>query len=183
MAKQPQKKRITRRKGTEKFGRRRLEVRNAMIKDIRGIADLVRRVYEDMPAYTHGEIRGQINNFREGCFVALLDDEVVGYCATMQLAEAIAFQPHDWDEITGNGGDDLFVFTNGTGDDVITDFAAGAGSDDVIDVTDFGFTDLADLLAATNDSGADTVITLDGDDSLTLIGVQEANLHEDDSLI
>ena len=103
MARPPQKKRISRRKGTEKFGQRRLEVRNAMIKDIPGIAHLVRRVYEDMPAYTHGEIRGQINNFREGCFVALLDDEIVGYCATMQLAEALAFQPHDWDEITGNG--------------------------------------------------------------------------------
>ncbi|HBR82718.1 MAG TPA: carbon-nitrogen hydrolase, partial [Erythrobacter sp.] len=81
MARPPQKKRISRRKGTEKFGQRRLEVRNAMIKDIPGIAHLVRRVYEDMPAYTHGEIRGQINNFREGCFVALLDDEIVGYCA------------------------------------------------------------------------------------------------------
>ncbi|PZT90325.1 MAG: carbon-nitrogen hydrolase [Citromicrobium sp.] len=92
-----------RRKGTEKFGQKRLEIRNAKIKDIRGIADLVRRVYNDMPAYTHGEIRGQLNNFREGCFVALLDDEVVGYCATMQLAEALAFQDHDWDEITGNG--------------------------------------------------------------------------------
>ena len=103
MARPPQKKRVTKRKGTEKFGQRRLEVRNAMIKDIPGIAHLVRRVYEDMPAYTHGEIRGQINNFKEGCFVALLDDEVVGYCATMQLAEALAFAPHDWDEITGNG--------------------------------------------------------------------------------
>jgi len=87
------------------------------------------------------------------------------------------------DTLTGGGGDDLFIFENGTGDDVITDFTAGAGSDDVIDVSDFGFTDLADLLAATNDSGADTVITLDGDDSLTLIGVQEADLHEDDFLL
>ncbi len=103
MAAPANKKRTVKRKGPEKFGQRRLEVRNAMIKDIPGIAHLVRRVYEDMPAYTHGEIRGQINNFREGCFVALLDDEVVGYCATMQLAEALAFQPHDWDEITGNG--------------------------------------------------------------------------------
>ena len=93
----------TRRKAAEKLGRRRLEVRNARARDIPGIAALVRRVYDDMPAYTHGEIRGQINNFREGCFVALLDEEVVGYCATMQVAESLAFQDHDWDEITGNG--------------------------------------------------------------------------------
>ena len=73
----------------------RLEIRQAKAKDVRAIADLVRRAYDDLPAYTQGEIRGQINNFREGCFVALLDDEVVGYCATMQLAEALAFQDHD----------------------------------------------------------------------------------------
>ena len=103
MAKTPSKKQPARRKAAEKFGKRRLEIRNARAKDIRGIAGLVRRVYDDMPAYTHGEIRGQINNFPEGCFVALLDDEVVGYCATMQIAETLAFQDHDWDEITGNG--------------------------------------------------------------------------------
>jgi predicted amidohydrolase/GNAT superfamily N-acetyltransferase len=96
-------KRPASRQKSEKFGRRRLEVRNARVKDIPGIAGLVRRVYDDMPAYTHGEIRGQINNFREGCFVALLDEQVIGYCATMQVAEALAFQDHDWDEITGNG--------------------------------------------------------------------------------
>ena len=84
------------------------------------------------------------------------------------------------DFLTGGDGDDLFMFENGSDDDTITDFQEGAGSDDVIDVSDFGFIDLSDLLAATNDSGSDTVITLDGDDSLTLIGVQEANLHEDD---
>jgi len=103
VANAPKTRKTTRRKASEKFGKRRLEVRNARAKDVRGIAALVRRVYDDMPAYTHGEIRGQINNFPEGCFVALLDDEVVGYCATMQVAETLAFQDHDWDEITGNG--------------------------------------------------------------------------------
>ena len=103
MAKPANKPRKTRRKSDEKFGKRRLEVRTARPKDVRGIADLVRRVYDDMPAYTHGEIRGQINNFPEGCFVALLDEEVVGYCATMQLPEAVALGEHDWGEVTGNG--------------------------------------------------------------------------------
>ncbi len=102
MAKQTSK-RPAQRKPPERFGKRRLEIRNARPKDVRGIATLVRRVYEDMPAYTHGEIRGQLNNFPEGCFVALLDEQVVGYCATMQIAETLAFQDHDWDEITGNG--------------------------------------------------------------------------------
>ncbi|MXO85537.1 GNAT family N-acetyltransferase [Altererythrobacter aurantiacus] len=85
------------------MGERRLEIRQARTRDVRGISALVARAYDDLPAYTQGEIRGQINNFPEGCFVALLDDTIVGYCATMQLAEAVAFAPHDWDEITGNG--------------------------------------------------------------------------------
>ena len=43
--------------------------------------------------------------------------------------------------------------------------------------------DFAALLDATNDSGADTVIALDGNDNLTLIGILEAGLHEDDFLL
>ncbi|MEP4887353.1 MAG: Ig-like domain-containing protein, partial [Alphaproteobacteria bacterium] len=86
------------------------------------------------------------------------------------------------DTISGGGGDDLFQFDNGDGDDTVTDFTAGAGSDDRLDVSEFGFTDLADLLASTNDSGVDTVIDLDTDDSVTLIGVQKADLHDDDFL-
>ena len=82
----------------------------------------------------------------------------------------------------GGDGDDLFIFTNGGGDDTVTDFTAGVGSDDVLNIADFGFADLAALLAATNDAGANTVITLDGDDRITLIGVQEVQLHADDFL-
>ena len=81
----------------------RLEVRQAKISDIPSIAHLIRRVYKDMPPYTHGELRGQINNFREGNFVAILDDETVGYCASSRISGAIALQPHDWEEISGNG--------------------------------------------------------------------------------
>ena len=81
----------------------RLEVRQAELGDVRAIADLVRRVYEDMPAYTHGEIRGQLNNYPEGCFVAKLDGKLVGYCATMRLSKRIALSNHSWDEVTGNG--------------------------------------------------------------------------------
>jgi predicted amidohydrolase/ribosomal protein S18 acetylase RimI-like enzyme len=84
-------------------GKARLEVRQARIADVRGIAALVRRAYDDLPAYTGGEIRGQINNFPDGCFVAVLDGKIVGYCASLQIAGEIALAPHDWDEITGNG--------------------------------------------------------------------------------
>ncbi|NCP18806.1 MAG: GNAT family N-acetyltransferase [Erythrobacter sp.] len=81
----------------------RLEVRQAKLKDVPAIAELVRRAYVDLPPYTLGEIRGQLNNYREGCFVAKLDGVIVGYCASMRLNARVALSDHTWDEITGNG--------------------------------------------------------------------------------
>ena len=88
---------------TDTRSKARLEVRQAELGDVRAIADLIRRVYDDMPAYTHGEIRGQLNNYADGCFVAKLDGKLVGYCATMRLSERVALSDHSWDEVTGNG--------------------------------------------------------------------------------
>jgi len=81
----------------------RLEVRQATLGDVSAIGDLVRRAYDDLPAYTQGEIRGQINNYPDGCFVAKLDGKIVGYCASMRLDERVALSDHTWDEVTGNG--------------------------------------------------------------------------------
>lgn len=81
----------------------RLVIRQAQTGDVAAIAALARRVYQDFVPYTRGEIRGQINNFPDGCFVAVLDDKVVGYCASMRIAGNKALAPHSWDEITGNG--------------------------------------------------------------------------------
>ena len=81
----------------------RLEVRQAKLKDVPEIAELVRRAYADLPPYTLGEIRGQLNNYREGCFVAKLDGVIVGYCASMRLKANVAMSDHSWDEVTGNG--------------------------------------------------------------------------------
>lgn len=81
----------------------RLEIRNARSGDVRGIAALVKRAYGDDQHYTQGQISGQINNFPEGCFVAVLDGTIVGYCASMQVPGDLALKPHDWEEITGNG--------------------------------------------------------------------------------
>ena len=81
----------------------RLELRQAQPGDASRIAALVRRAYDDLPAYSLGEIRGQLNNFPEGCFVAILDGTLVGYCASMRIGGDKALKPHSWDEITGNG--------------------------------------------------------------------------------
>ena len=59
----------------------RLEVRQAKPGDARAIASLAKRVYGDFEPYTLSEIRGQLNNYPEGCFVAVLDDKLVVYCA------------------------------------------------------------------------------------------------------
>jgi predicted amidohydrolase/GNAT superfamily N-acetyltransferase len=56
-----------------------------------------------MPGYSRGMIRGQINNYPEGQFVALYEGEIAGYCATMRLDERIALCPHTWEQITGDG--------------------------------------------------------------------------------
>jgi predicted amidohydrolase/GNAT superfamily N-acetyltransferase len=81
----------------------RLEVRPARPADVARISALVKRVYEDLAPYTASQIRGQINNFPGGCFVAIMDGTLVAYCASMRIAGDKALAPHTWDEITGNG--------------------------------------------------------------------------------
>lgn len=82
---------------------KRLEVRPARPADIPGILALVARVYPEMGTYSAGVVRGQINNFPEGQFVAVFEGDVVGYCASMRLDEDMALTAHDWTTITGNG--------------------------------------------------------------------------------
>ncbi|MEZ5892052.1 MAG: M10 family metallopeptidase C-terminal domain-containing protein [Parvularculaceae bacterium] len=88
------------------------------------------------------------------------------------------------DTLTGGAGHDLFVIGIGDGADMINGFAAGAGSEDVIDLTVFDglFDDFADVLAGASDNGTDTVIDLGAGQSLTLVGVLVADLHQEDFL-
>ncbi len=81
----------------------RLTIRNARVADIEGIRDLMKRVYPEMPSYTADMLRGQIANFTEGQFVALYDDDIIGYCATFRIEDGIALAPHTWVEVTGGG--------------------------------------------------------------------------------
>ena len=89
----------------------------------------------------------------------------------------------DNDMLTGGAGNDLFVLADGYGGDTITDFQAGPGAGDVLDITGFGFQDFNDVMASTFQNGADTVIQLDADDSVTLRGVNMNDLVQDDILI
>lgn len=83
----------------------RVAVRNARVRDIPAIRALVSTVYGplDMSGYTSAMLRGQINGFPEGQFVAEYEGAIVGYCATFLIGPEVALEPHTWDEITGGG--------------------------------------------------------------------------------
>jgi len=76
------------------------------------------------------------------------------------------------DTLTGGAGDDVYFYTYGYGQDTITDFQAGTGSDDWIYV-EFGqaFDTFEEVMGAAVQVGDDVVITFDADTSLTLLGV------------
>lgn len=93
------------------------------------------------------------------------------------------------DTLTGGQGDDLFfyhgVFYNGgDGADTITDFVAGAGSDDRIFLAGVsGVNSFADVLAVASQQGAHTVLDFGGGNTITLENVSVASLHQDDVVI
>ena len=85
------------------------------------------------------------------------------------------------DILTGGGGTDQFVFapSSTTVQHTITDFVAGQ---DKIDVRQFGnIGSFADVTEA--QQGNDTLITLDGSDTLLLKNVVATNLHASDFII
>ncbi|VAV97404.1 Alkaline phosphatase, partial [hydrothermal vent metagenome] len=85
------------------------------------------------------------------------------------------------DRLYGEAGSDTFVFDGAFGDDIISGFAAGAGSDDVIDLTGVSsLNSFADVLAAAYQSGWNTVVNLEEDGSIALTNVRLNQLHEDD---
>ncbi len=81
----------------------KLEVRVADRQDVPGILALISRTYPGAENYSAGQILGQINNFPEGQFVAVLEGEIVGYCASSRIDEDVALASHDWGTISGNG--------------------------------------------------------------------------------
>ncbi|SER92932.1 hypothetical protein SAMN05421798_1662, partial [Pseudovibrio axinellae] len=83
--------------------------------------------------------------------------------------------------LTGSTGSDTFVFTSTqVGTDIITDFEAGARSDDIIFFDKDVFVDFDAVLAATSDDENSTVIKLGDENSITLNSVLKADLHADD---
>ena len=85
------------------------------------------------------------------------------------------------DTLTGNSGNDSFIFAADFGKDIITDFTAGAASDDVIEFRGIaGLASYANVLANAADDGTDTTITLDAENTVVLQNVLVSELHSDD---
>jgi serralysin len=88
------------------------------------------------------------------------------------------------DTLTGGYGNDTFVFTrtNGVvdfGNDTVSDFAAGT---DHLQIDHAVFGNFGDVQQHMQQVGGDVVITYDANNSITLHGVQMANLHANDFL-
>ncbi len=82
----------------------KLVVRPARIADMRAIQELCRQTYpEESQPYTQAQLRGHLQNFPAGQFVAVLNEDVVGYAATFVIDGTTALKPHTWSTITGNG--------------------------------------------------------------------------------
>lgn len=84
------------------------------------------------------------------------------------------------DKLTGGTQSDTFSIAGNFGHDTITDFVAGPASADVIEFGSSLFADFAAVLAATSQIGANTVITFDASNTVTLQNVTLTNLHQDD---
>ncbi|MCR9134388.1 MAG: hypothetical protein NXI27_00210 [Alphaproteobacteria bacterium] len=104
------------------------------------------------------------------------NDTLVGGAGNDQLEGG-----SDDDHLTGGTGDDTFAYAADFGNDIITDFTAGAASEDVIEFNAVGgLASYADVLSKVADDGTDTTLTLDIDNSIVLKNVLVSELSTDD---
>ena len=91
------------------------------------------------------------------------------------------------DLLGGGSGSDRFVFDTGFGNDTISDFAAGSTRSDIIDFQASVFANFAAVQAAMSQFDADadgvaddTLITVNGSNTVTLLNVANALLVAND---
>ncbi len=80
-----------------------LVIRLASKEDAPAIRKLCALSYPEMQPYSEDILRAQVHNFPDGQFVAVYQEEVVGYCATIRVSEENAFASLSWSEVTGGG--------------------------------------------------------------------------------
>ena len=81
------------------------------------------------------------------------------------------------DVLTGGAGADVFTFSDGTGDDRITDFENGIDSIDVSTIP--GINSVADFLSI-GQVGNDVVVEIDADNSITIENILIGNIDPTD---
>ncbi|WP_245443690.1 beta strand repeat-containing protein [Rhizobium phaseoli] len=86
------------------------------------------------------------------------------------------------DILTGGAAADLFAYSANWGHDTITNFAATGSAHDTISIDHGIFADWESLFAATEQSGNDTIITADSDNTITLRNVALSSLQSWDFL-
>jgi Ca2+-binding RTX toxin-like protein len=124
------------------------------------------------------------------------DDAAQGYAGADTLEgglgndELQAFEGADWleggggnDSLSGGSGNDIFAFGASSGHDLIWDFAAGASSGDIIRLANSPFSDFVSIMAAAEQVGDTTILTIDAQRSITLMGVMKSDLQQDDFLL
>ncbi|ANM22118.1 serralysin-like metalloprotease domain-containing protein [Rhizobium sp. N941] len=86
------------------------------------------------------------------------------------------------DTLTGGVAADVFIYLTNWGHDTITNFLATGSAHDVISIDHSIFADWESLFAATEQSGNDTIITADSDNTITLQNVALSSLQSWDFL-
>ncbi|MDQ6434370.1 cadherin domain-containing protein [Mesorhizobium sp. LHD-90] len=84
------------------------------------------------------------------------------------------------DTLTGGTANDVYVFGESFGRDVISGFSLTGSSSDQIEFSNSVFTSFAAVQAAMAQVGANAVITYDTNNTITLTGVNVANLNAGD---
>jgi VCBS repeat-containing protein len=89
------------------------------------------------------------------------------------------------DTMTGGSGNDQFVFATGFGKDIIIDFESGHDKIDLFAVVSTNDVDgwIHDRVTASPINAADTLITIDASDTITLRNVLAASLHASDFIV
>jgi hypothetical protein len=77
-------------------------------------------------------------------------------------------------------GDDLIVLEKGGGKLRVTDFTAGVSTDDVIDLSAFHFHSFDEVMSHASQSDTDVILSLGGNDVITLQNVTLGTLSSDD---
>jgi VCBS repeat-containing protein len=84
------------------------------------------------------------------------------------------------DLLTGNLGDDRFVFSGSFGHDTIVDFGLLSSGDDKIQLDHTQFANFGALMSHAQQDGLNVVITLDANDSITLLATRLSSLTSSD---